>query len=71
MLEKAAETLQAPNSQGILDGLWTFKNETLGGLSMPLTFVRDQNTPRQICWGTNQTQKGKWVAFNGGTITCL
>ena len=70
--KKAAAQLPAvPTSDAILNGLWTFKTETLDGLSMPLTFTRDQNTPRQICWGKNITQGGKWVAFNGGRITCV
>jgi branched-chain amino acid transport system substrate-binding protein len=71
VFEKAAAGIgEPPTAQGVLDGLWSFKGETLGGLVMPLTFTRGQNAPRQICWATNYAEGGKWTAFDGGKISC-
>jgi branched-chain amino acid transport system substrate-binding protein len=71
VFEKAAAALGEPaTAAGVLDGLYSFKGETVGGLVMPLTFTRGQNTPRQICWATNYAEGGKWTAFDGGRISC-
>jgi branched-chain amino acid transport system substrate-binding protein len=71
VLEKAAANIpEPPTSESILIGLWSFKDETLGGLVMPLSFVRDQPAPRQVCWATNYTENGRWVAVDGGRTTC-
>ena len=39
-----------PTSAEILDGLWSLKGETLGGLTYPLTFVKGQNAEVKSCW---------------------
>jgi branched-chain amino acid transport system substrate-binding protein len=71
VFEKAAANLgEPPTAQAVLDGLWSFKGETLGGLVMPLPFTRGQNAPRQICWATNYAEGGQWTAFDGGRISC-
>jgi branched-chain amino acid transport system substrate-binding protein len=71
VFEKAAADLgEPPTAQAVLDGLWSFQGETLGGLVMPLTFTRGQNAPRQICWATNYAEGGQWTAFDGGRISC-
>jgi branched-chain amino acid transport system substrate-binding protein len=70
MLEKALKGAPDVTPESIMAGLWTFRAETLDGLSMPLTFNEGQNTARQVCWATNLTQGGKWVAFQGGRISC-
>jgi branched-chain amino acid transport system substrate-binding protein len=59
-----------PTSAEILDGLWSFKNETLGGLTHPLTFAKGQNAPRMPCWWQLVLDKGKWTAPNGMKVAC-
>jgi branched-chain amino acid transport system substrate-binding protein len=59
-----------PTSADILNGLWSFKNETLGGLTHPLTFTKGQNAPRMPCWWQLVLDKGKWTAPNGMKVAC-
>ena len=71
VFEKAAAQIgEPPTAKAVLDGLYSFKDETLGGLSMPLTFTRGKNATRRICWATNVTQKGTWLPFDQGRIIC-
>jgi len=71
VFEKAAAGIGDPATPAaVLDGLYSFKGETVGGLVMPLTFTRGQNAPRQVCWATNYAEGGKWTAFDGGKISC-
>jgi len=71
VFERAAAGIGDPATPAaVLDGLYSFKGETVGGLVMPLTFTRGQNAPRQICWATNYAEGGKWTAFDGGKISC-
>ena len=71
VFEKAAAGIGEPaTAAAVLDGLYSFKEETVRGLVMPLTFTRGQNAPRQICWATNYAESGKWTAFDGGRISC-
>jgi branched-chain amino acid transport system substrate-binding protein len=71
VFEKAAAGIgEPPTAAAVLDGLYSFKGETVGGLVMPLTFTRGQPAPRQICWATNYAEGGKWTAFDGGRINC-
>jgi branched-chain amino acid transport system substrate-binding protein len=69
-LEQATRNLAAPTAQAVLEGMWTFKNETLGGLVQPLTFTKGQKAPRQACWWPIVLVKGKWTAPNGVDVKC-
>lgn len=47
---KIVEAIDGPvTSEAILDQLWSFDGETLGGLVAPLHFVRDQPAPKAKC----------------------
>ena len=71
VFEKAAARIgDPPSAKTVLDGLFGLKDETLGGLSMPLTFTRGKGAVRRICWATDVTKKGTWVPFNQGRISC-
>ena len=49
-LEKVLSAISGTiTSQAILNGLWQFKAETLGGLTVPLTFVQGQPAPVAQC----------------------
>ncbi len=69
-LERAARNLPAPTAQAILAGMWSFKDETLGGLTQPLTFTKGQNAPRQACWWPLVLTEKKWTAPNGMDVKC-
>lgn len=58
-----------PTSAEITRGLSTVKNDTLGGLTPPLTFVSGQPHPVH-CWFTFRVQNGTPSMTNGGKVTC-
>ena len=72
LLEKAAARIpEPPTAQAILTGLWSIKNDNLGGLTYPLTF--DQGKPAQArgCWFNTAVKGGKWVSNDGFKLHCL
>jgi branched-chain amino acid transport system substrate-binding protein len=75
----AAELFQAAagrapdptTSPGILEGLWSLKAETLGDITYPLQFARDQNAPKVECWFMARGSQGKWAyTEKGKTMAC-
>ena len=72
LLERAAANLpEPPTSEAILAGLWTVKDDTLGGLTAPLTFVKDQPAAKRSCWFNMLLRKGAWVSPDGFKLHCL
>ncbi|HVW32901.1 MAG TPA: ABC transporter substrate-binding protein, partial [Acidimicrobiia bacterium] len=58
--EKALSQVRGPvTSEAILEQLWTFKNETLGGLTIPITYVKDKPTVPPFCVYVTTVGKGK------------
>lgn len=53
----------------ILNGLWSLKNETLGGLAPPLTFPKGQPHPI-ACGFVAGIQGGKWTEPQGLKLLC-
>ncbi|MGH9005901.1 MAG: ABC transporter substrate-binding protein, partial [Acidimicrobiia bacterium] len=72
MLEQAASRSADPTtSAGLLEGLWTsFSGETLGGLTMPLTFVREKPSPKVNCWTSLVVEKGEYILPTNGEVKC-
>ena len=67
LFERAARNLPAePTASAILDGLWSIRGDTLGGLTFPLTFERDKPAASApICAEAIQVRSGKWqVAYD-------
>jgi branched-chain amino acid transport system substrate-binding protein len=63
LFERAALGItDTPTSAQILEGLWTIKNDTLGGLTAPLTFVRDKPAPAVYCFFGMEVRAQAWVA---------
>lgn len=62
-----------PSTELILKGLWSFKNETLGGTSQPLTYVKGKPPAHlnNVCAFPMQIVGGKWTAPNGNKPSCL
>ena len=71
VLELATKNMAGPpSSENILAGLWSIKNNDLGGLTAPLTFTKDQNAPKVFCYWTVQLLRGQYMSPNGGQRTC-
>ena len=69
--ELAARNLpDSPTPADVLAGLWTFKNETLGGLTHPLTFTKGQPAPRMTCWWPLVVDHGAFAAPDGMNVHC-
>jgi hypothetical protein len=54
----------------VLAGLYTFKNETLGGLTGPLTFAAGQTAPRVLCTSQVVIKDHKWHLIDNGKFHC-
>jgi len=59
-----------PTSASVLSGLYQFKNETLDGLTPPLTFTKGQPTSVN-CYYNETIENGKLVASDGLQTSCL
>lgn len=71
VFEKAAQNIgEQPSSDAVLRGLWSMKNDDIGGLTQPLSFTEGQNAPQTRCYWVVQADKGKWTSPNGGVRTC-
>src|SRR5581483_267626 len=71
VFEKAAANLpDNPTSEDVLRGLWAMRNETLGGLSGPLTFIEGQPAAPLTCYWPVRAKGGQWVAPTGGQGVC-
>jgi branched-chain amino acid transport system substrate-binding protein len=72
VFELAAKAMpDTPTSQAVLEGLWTIKGNDIGGMTRPLTYVKDQpavQTPG--CWfpAKMDDSKGGWT---GDYRVCL
>jgi branched-chain amino acid transport system substrate-binding protein len=59
-------------STGILEGLWSLNGETLGDITLPLKFNRNQNATPVGCWFMVRANKGKWEYTPGGNaLKCI
>lgn len=66
----AAGLGEPPNRAQLLDGLYALKNETLGGLTVPLNFRRGQPAVDSGCWFVLRAGEGRWQAPQGATPDC-
>jgi len=71
LFEAAARNLpDKPTPADVLEGLWRVNGETVGGMTYPLSFGRDQTSPRKSCWGVVTVSGGKFVASQGSRLQC-
>ena len=71
MFEKAVGAVPGKvTREGVLAGLWTFRDETLGGLTSPLTFTKDQKAPRTRCWVRVVIKDGEFQRQRDGQFIC-
>jgi branched-chain amino acid transport system substrate-binding protein len=72
LLEAASAAIsEPPTSASILQGLWTIKDNDLGGITQPLTFTANQVAPKILCYWTVKIHGGAYMDINGGQRTCL
>jgi len=71
LFEKAASSLgkTALTSDSLKNALYQMKNETLGGLTPPLTFTRGKATLIN-CWFLSRIKGNAWTAPQGLRTTC-
>ena len=71
LFEKATAHLpEPPTSEAVLRGLWSVRDDTLGGLTLPLTFVENQPAKRQACWFSIVLSKQAFVSPDGSSLHC-
>lgn len=60
-------------SAQLIDALYTFKGETLGGLTPPLTYAPTKGAAPAFttCWFTQTITGGKFTAANNGQSECI
>jgi branched-chain amino acid transport system substrate-binding protein len=72
LFEKAAANMpEPPTADAVLRGLWSLKDDTLGGLTIPLTFPENQPEPVKMCWFTMVANKGAWTTPNNYKLSCV
>ena len=72
LLERAAiKITEPPSSQSLLSGLWSIRNDTLGGLTIPLTFEENKPAARLACWFNVRVKSGAWVSPDGFLQHCI
>jgi branched-chain amino acid transport system substrate-binding protein len=71
MLGLVGKNLSAsPTSTELYDALWKVKNETLGGLTAPITFTKGEAPSVKRCAFLWSMKDGKWAAPNGDEPSC-
>jgi branched-chain amino acid transport system substrate-binding protein len=71
LFEKVAANIpEPPTSEAILAGIWSIKDDDLGGLTYPLTFVKDQKPTKTFCWFNVTVVTGNWASPDGFKRNC-
>ena len=71
LLERAGRSLsEPPTSASLLAGLWSIKDDRLGGLTLPLTFVEKQPAAPMACWFTMAIKDARWTSPDNFKLSC-
>jgi branched-chain amino acid transport system substrate-binding protein len=70
--QAAAQAAPDPTTtDGILEGLWSLKDNTFGDITYPHTFNREANQAETLCFYTIRGSQGKWAYTDQGkTLKC-
>ena len=69
LFAEAAKNLPAdPTPADVVKGVGQIKENTLNGMTYPLTFTAGQPQPRKVCWGTVLIKDNKYQP--GDKLTC-
>ena len=72
LFERATAHLpEPPTSAAILAGLWTLRDDSLGGLTQPLTFVENQPAKPLTCWFNVVVKDKQWTSPDNFERHCL
>jgi branched-chain amino acid transport system substrate-binding protein len=72
LLREVSKSLPATvTSADFLKGLYQVKNNTLGGIAPPLTFIEGKPAPDFTCYFIQKIVGGKFTAPQGSKQTCL
>lgn len=72
LFERAADAVTEPPAAAALAAeLWTLKDDSLGGLTQPLSFFPDRGPRRQVCWATSVLKDGRWSTAGTSDLVCL
>jgi branched-chain amino acid transport system substrate-binding protein len=72
MLAVAADKFltATPTSAEFFQGLWTIKNDNLGGLAPPLTFTQNAPATPSPCYWLMTLKNGQFIDVNNGNYQC-
>lgn len=70
VLERAAANLGGVTNEDVLKGLWSIRNDTLGGLTAPLTFDEGQPPKMDACGFAITVSGGQWISPDNFKLTC-
>jgi branched-chain amino acid transport system substrate-binding protein len=71
LMERAGASLpEPPTSEALLQGLWTIKNDSLGGLTQPLSFFENKPSTPVACWYNITIRNRSWVSPDGFKFQC-
>jgi branched-chain amino acid transport system substrate-binding protein len=71
LFEKATANLsEPPTSEAVLQGLWAIRNDSLGDITQPLTFIKDQPADPVVCWFNIAINDNLWVSPNAFKMHC-
>jgi branched-chain amino acid transport system substrate-binding protein len=69
-VKKAGAGTNGPiTSSEVLNGLYQMRNDTVGGMAPPLTYIKGQPNPSR-CWFWIRIQNGKFTTPYGTAATC-
>jgi branched-chain amino acid transport system substrate-binding protein len=72
LFEKAAARIgNPPTSEQVLQGLWSMKGETLGGLVPPRTFTQGEPAPHAVCFWSWVVKDRKFVNAVDNKVRCI
>ncbi len=67
----SSDLTATPTSAEFFQGLWSIKNNNLGGLAPPLTFTQGQPATPSNCYFLMTLDNGQFVDLDNGTTTCV
>lgn len=70
VLTIALQRTDRPKSNDILEALWTIRNESLGGLLLPVTYTKNRAARVPACWFTMQLKGRRWLTPDGLRTSC-
>jgi hypothetical protein len=71
LFELATKNINGPiTSESILAGLWSIRNNDLGGMTQPLTFTQNQPAQKVLCYWAIRITNRSYAPVDNGQRTC-